>query len=159
VMARLGGLAAVLAVLLAFAPVAPALIVGVGALGVAAGVALAIVRDVQRATERPTVAAAPEPPRATSPDELRWVARALDGGVRSELELDRSLRPILRTIARTRLAARGIDLDRDGERVAALLDPDLAELVGRDRDLTVNRLAPGWRPEQVRQAIDRLETL
>jgi hypothetical protein len=103
----------------------------------------------------------PTAPRGVAgpPQQLRDVAATLDRASRTAYELDRSLRPILRTVARHRLAARGVDLDRDAAVARVLLGEELAELVRADRPRAENRLAPGWPAERLRAVVDRLEAL
>jgi hypothetical protein len=69
------------------------------------------------------------------------------------------LAPLLRDIARDRLATAGIDLDRDPGVAAEALGPDTWELVRPDRPRPSDRHGPGASPAAIRAAVTRLEEI
>jgi hypothetical protein len=84
---------------------------------------------------------APEPANPTLPQWRRARAddryeSAVERGLRVPHILDRSLRPMLREIAESRLRRRGIDLHAQPDASIALLGPDLAEALGVTRPPT-----------------------
>jgi hypothetical protein len=66
---------------------------------------------------------------------------------------------MLRSLAAGLLLRRGIDIERSPERAAALLGPDVWELVRPDRPAPDDRTAPGVPIETVERALDDLERL
>jgi hypothetical protein len=83
-------------------------------------------------------------------DDTLRAARASEGGV------ERELRPLFGAIAATRLARRGVDVDRDAEEARAILGDELWELVrsGRSRS---NPFPGGVSIAGLRGLIERLE--
>jgi hypothetical protein len=69
------------------------------------------------------------------------------------------LSPLLREIARDRLATAGIDLDRDPEAAAETLGPETWELVRPDRPPPPDRHGPGASLSGIRAAVTRLEEI
>ena len=67
------------------------------------------------------------------------------------------LRPILREIASARLAARGIDLDRDSDGARAVLGERLSELVRADRERPADAFAPGISLAELEEHVATLE--
>lgn len=122
---------------------------------VAAGAAVAVVllprvpRTPRRRAPRPV-----EPPR---PKGLRAMERQVGLAGGSAGDLHERLCPLLRDIARDRLATAGIDLDRDPETAAAALGPVTWELVRADRPPPSDRHGPGASLADIRSAVARLE--
>jgi hypothetical protein len=81
----------------------------------------------------------------------------LAGG--SAADLHERLCPLLRDIARDRLATAGIDLDRDPQVAAEALGPETWELVRPDRPPPADRHGPGASIAVVRTAVGRLEDI
>ena len=67
--------------------------------------------------------------------------------------------PLLRDIARDRLATAGIDLDRDPEAAALAVGPETWELVRGDRPPPDDRHSAGVALADVSAAVDRLEQI
>ncbi len=128
-----------------------------GAVLLAAGAVAAIVllppvpRAQRRRRARPVAAARP---RGLSAMERQvGLARGSAGDVHERLA------PLLRDIARDRLATAGIDLDRDPDVAAEALGPDTWELVRPDRPPPPDRHGPGAAPAAIRTAVARLEEI
>jgi hypothetical protein len=69
------------------------------------------------------------------------------------------LRPLLQPIATDLLLRRGVALDGDPARAAALVGPDAWELVRPDRPAPADRAARGIPLESAARAVDGLERL
>jgi hypothetical protein len=100
-------------------------------------------------------ALAREPEEPRRPPELQRLERELTMATSTAFDVHVRLRPVLREIAATRLAARGLRLDQ-GEDV---LGGELWELVRDDRPSPAQRNAPGIPPAALRRAVERLEAL
>lgn len=104
-----------------------------------------------------------QPPRLARDDELpvrlRQIAHELRESERSELAVDRSLRPLLVPIAATRLGRRGVDMALAPRRAQELLGDELWEIVRPDRPSAASRVGGGVASDDVRIAIERLEQL
>ena len=87
--------------------------------------------------------------------ELDRLGRELSLGTQSAFDFHVRLRPVLREIAETRLAARGRRLEEAEE----LLGPDAWALVRPDRPSPTDRHAPGADPAAVRRFVDALEKI
>ena len=128
-----------------------------GAVLLAAGAAAAIVllppvpRAQRRRRARPV--AAPRPRGLSAMERQVGLARGSAGDVHERLA------PLLRDIARDRLATAGIDLDRDPDVAAEALGPDTWELVRPDRPPPLDRHGPGTSPAAIRTAVARLEDI
>ena len=151
-------LAVVAAAAAAAAPAHAAVIASASLLGIATAVAADSVVALGRRARLTREAAARSDDRPV-PAQLRDVARALELSVISEFELDRSLRPILRPVARARLERSGVDLDRDEAKARTLLGEDAWELVRPDRPRAGDRTRHGWPEARLRAVVDRLERL
>ena len=97
-----------------------------------------------------------EPPR---PKGLRAMERQVGMARGSAGDMHERLCPLLRDIARDRLATAGIDLDRDPERAAQAIGPEAWELVRGDRPPPDDRHAAGVALADVRAAVDRLDQI
>ena len=122
---------------------------------IAAGAALALsllppVPRVERRRRR-------KPEEAPRPKGLRAMERQVGLGCGSAGDLHERLCPLLRDIARDRLATAGIDLDRDPEVAARAIGPEAWELVRGDRPPPDDRHAAGVALADVRTAVARLE--
>jgi hypothetical protein len=98
-------------------------------------------------------------PAARRPAELGRLERAVALGVADAGHLHTGLRPRLRAIARTLLAARGVDLDAAPERARSLLGDELWSLVRPDRERPADSFGPGIPLERLTLAVEKLETL
>jgi hypothetical protein len=124
----------------------------------AAFVSLITTRDLAVRAElraRPVKRAPDSPPL----EQLRQVDKALAAAQTSEFALDRDLRPLFRPIAATRLARRGVDLDRDREEARTILGDELWELVRAERGRGSNRVAGGISVAGLQSLIERLERI
>jgi hypothetical protein len=102
----------------------------------------------------------PREPRVERLPELARVEREVALGVANAFDLHYRLRPRVRAVAATRLAARrGIDLDRQPEVAQRVLDPALWELLRPDRALPPDRFGPGLGREQLRAVMDGLDRI
>jgi len=100
---------------------------------------------------------APDPHR---PQGLVAIERLVFLAEAASFDLHYRLRPILREIAAQRLAdSRGLRLDGGGPQVERVLGEGLWELVRPDRPGPESRFDPGVRPQDLRRAIERLESL
>ena len=124
-------------------------------LAAGAVVAVALLPPVPRAERRRRRKPA-EPPR---PKGLRAMERQVGMAGGSAGDLHERLCPLLRDIARDRLATAGIDLDRDPEAAALAVGPETWELVRGDRPPPDDRHAAGAGLADVRAAVDRLEQI
>ena len=115
-------------------------------------------RSVHPLERRLALAAALEhdPVEDRRPRELERLERELVLATTSAFDLHARLRPTLREIAAMRLSARGQRLDEHGEQA---LGEELWELVRPDRLPPSDRHRPGIPPDELRRAIERLETL
>jgi hypothetical protein len=97
------------------------------------------------------------PPRR--PEELTRLERAVALAVAHVGDLHTRLRPRLRTIAATLLAARGVDLDRSAGQARSVLGEELWALVRSDREAPADPFAPGIGTERLAVAVETLESL
>jgi hypothetical protein len=123
----------------------------------AAGAAIAVallppVPRVDRRRER-----TPEEP--LRPKGLRAMERQVGMARGSAGDTHERLCPLLRDIARDRLATAGIDLDRDPEAAALAVGPETWELVRGDRPPPDDRHSAGVALADVGAAVDRLERI
>jgi hypothetical protein len=95
-------------------------------------------------------------PRAA---ELERLERAVDLGVARAEDFHLLLRPALRGIAAGLLAARGLDLDRDSERVRELLGEESWDLLRPGRERPSNPRRRGVEPALLRRLVEDLEQL
>jgi hypothetical protein len=99
-------------------------------------------------------------PNPQRPPDLVAIERLVILAVATAFDLHYRLRPILREIAAQRLAdSRGLRLDGGGPRIERSLGEGLWELVRRDRPGPESRFGPGVRPQDLRRAIERLESI
>ncbi len=84
--------------------------------------------------------------------QLREVDKTLTAALSSGVG-DRDLRSLLRPIAATRLARRGVDLDRHEVEARALLGDELWELVGTEASRPANAISKA----ELASVIERLE--
>jgi hypothetical protein len=130
--------------------VASAVLLATGAVA-----ALALLPPVPGAPRRRRPKREPAPrPRGLSAMERRvGLARG------SAADVHERLSPILRDIARDRLATAGIDIDRDPDIAAEALGPETWALVRPDRPPPAERRAPGATVAEIRTAVGRLEEI
>jgi hypothetical protein len=98
-------------------------------------------------------------PDALPLEQLRQVNETLTAACASEVGVDRDLRPLFRAIAATRLARRGVDVDRHPEEARTILGEELWELVRAERSRGSNRLAGGVSTAGLQSLIERLERI
>ena len=92
-------------------------------------------------------------------EQLRQVDKRLTAARASEVDVDRRLRPLFRGIAATRLARRGVAIDRHPEEARAILGDGLWELVRAGRPPGSNRVAGGLSTAVLQSLIERLERI
>jgi len=124
-------------------------------LAAGAAVAVVLLPRVPRTPRRP----APRSAETSRPKGLRAMERQVGLARGSAGDLHERLCPLLRDIARDRLATAGIDLDRDPEAAELAVGPDTWELVRGDRPTPDDRHAAGVALADVRAAVDRLEQI
>jgi hypothetical protein len=129
-----------------------------GALGAAVClVALAVhLPDDQRVFESGL-----RPPVRTDlwPAQLVRLERVVEWSGSSGLDAHSRLRPVLVEIANTRLARRGLRLERDVGEARRLLGPKAWDLVRPDRPPPEDRDAPGIALGDLEEILNRLEAL
>lgn len=122
-------------------------------LGAAAAAAYRPLPSRSRFEELQRVPRAREP----RPAELERLERGVDLGVARAEDFHVLLRPALRGIAVTLLAARGLDLDRDSERVRELLGEESWELLRPRRERPADLHERGVEPAHLRRLVEDLE--
>ena len=125
----------------------------VAALGAAALAAYGPLPDRSRFEELQRLPRVREP----RPVDLERLERAVDLGVSRAEDFHVLLRPALRGIAATLLSARGLDLDRDSERVRELLGEESWDLLRPGRERPSNPFARGVPPARLRRLVEDLE--
>jgi hypothetical protein len=90
---------------------------------------------------------------------LERIERELEMATQSAFDTHYRLRPLLRELAATRLARRGVDLDAPGGRAEELLGPDAWSFVRPDLVRPTEHHAAGVRLATVERAVDALERL
>jgi hypothetical protein len=93
------------------------------------------------------------------PAQLVRLERIVEWSGSSALDAHTRLRPLLVEIAETRLARRGLRLDRDAADARRLLGPEAWELVRPDRRTPPGRDSPGIAPGDLEEILDALEAL
>jgi hypothetical protein len=126
------------------------------ALTLAAAVAAAAVLELRPARRRQPPL---RPPGDEMPPRLRQIVDDLRESERSELGVDRALRPLLVPIAAARLGRRGVDMTLAPGRAQELLGDVLWDIVRPDRPAAAYRVGRGLAAEDLRTAIERLEQL
>ena len=157
---------------IAFLALAAAVLVALGLL--AADVAILVVGAAVVAALGATAVAAYRPlpsrsrfeelqrlPRAREPRpaELERLERGVDLGLARAEDFHVLLRPALRGIAATLLAARGLDLDRDSKRVRELLGEESWDLLRPERERPSDPFERGVEPAHLRRLVEDLERL
>jgi hypothetical protein len=100
-----------------------------------------------------------KPERPLRPKGLRAMERQVGMARGSAGDTHERLCPLLRDIARDRLATAGIDLDRDPEAAALAVGPETWELVRGDRPPPDDRHSAGVALADVSAAVERLEQI
>jgi hypothetical protein len=127
-------------------------------IALAAFVSLITTRELAAKAElrrRPARRLADAPPL----EQLRQVDKTLTAARASEFGVDRDLRPLFRGIAATRLARRGVDVDRHPEEARAILGEELWDLVRAEYPGSSNRVAGGVSTAELQSLIERLERI
>jgi hypothetical protein len=145
------------------AAVALGLVLGHGA-AVAFALALAVVAALAVATALELRPAQPRrPPRRARdvemPLRLRQIVDVVHESQRSELAVDRSLRPLLEPIVVARLGRHGVDMTLAPRRAQEMLGDVLWQIVRPDRPPATYRVGRGLAEDDLRAAIQRLERL
>jgi hypothetical protein len=96
---------------------------------------------------------------AARPETVDDLARVVRLSSRSAGDVHHRLRPILREVAVVRLQVRGVDLDAEPAKAAALLGDDLVALVRADRPAPADYFAPGMPLGRLDEHLRRLEAL
>jgi hypothetical protein len=133
-----------------------------GTVAVASALALAATLAAATALELRPAQRHQLPPRTRDdemPLRLRQIADTLRESERSELGVDRSLRPLLVPIVAARLGRRGVDMALAPRRAQELLGDVLWEIVRPDRPSAAYRVGRGLAADDLRTAIERLERL
>jgi hypothetical protein len=140
-------------------PAIEAFVLFIGALGLVY-LSRATFRTFRAATKSPIEAliARPRPKQERLPELVR-MERELEMATQSAFDTHYRLRPLLRELAETRLARRGIELDRPGSRAKELLGPELWEIVRPDLERPAEHHDPGVRLATVDRAVAALEHL
>jgi hypothetical protein len=129
----------------------------IGVLVLAAIVMLGVVQSLKRWPGLPRAhARRPAPP--TAPAELQRL-EALAGGLLTEGDVDRDLRPLLHDIAAARLELAGVRLESEPERARELLGDRLWLLLQRQRQPSEDRFATVLSRRELEDLIDTLERL
>jgi hypothetical protein len=92
-------------------------------------------------------------------EQLRQVDKTLTAARASEFGVDRDFGPLFRAIAATRLARRGVDVDRHPEEARRILGDELWELVRAERPRGSNLVAGGVSRAGLQSLIERLERI
>lgn len=125
-----------------------------------AGVLVAL--GVRATTRWPSATSSPLRRRRSAaapvPAELER-SEVLVGLAKNAGDLHLRVRPVLREIAGTRLAARGVALDGHDGRAQALLGDELWELVRPRRPRPAHSYDPGIEQAELARLVDRLESL
>lgn len=94
------------------------------------------------------------------PDELERLERQVALSVQNAFDFHARLRPAFRAAAGAALWRRhGVDLETQPKRAAALLPPDLWDVVRPDREPPEDRLAPGLSLERIDQLVTEIERM
>jgi hypothetical protein len=101
----------------------------------------------------------PHPSGRSPPSQLLRIERIVERSRASRVATHTQLRPLVLEIAETRLARRGLRLDRDGDEARRLLGPQAWELVRPDRPEPPADRAVGIAPRDLEAVLDRLEAL
>jgi hypothetical protein len=126
------------------------------ALAVAVG---AIVGATPRRSSTFDAAFAPARRGRARPASLASMEREVALAAGTAFDVHYRLRPTVRSIARGLLLRKGIDLDRTPERAAALVGPDVWDMIRPDRAAPDDRSAPGLTVASMERAVDALERL
>jgi hypothetical protein len=132
------------------------------ALFVVVGVLATVISVAALAARLPAAKRPPVPraraPRAPVPSQLLRIERIVERSGESGVAAHTLLRPVLSEIAETRLARRGVQLNRDHDEARRLLEPEAWDLVRPDRPPPDDR-APGLAPRELEAVLDSLEAL
>jgi len=98
-------------------------------------------------------------PRGERVRALEELEHAVDFSLGTAFDVHYRLRPHVRRIAADRLGLRGVSLDRQPRRAAALLGPDAWDLARADRPEPDDRNARGLDLPQLRRVVEALDAL
>jgi hypothetical protein len=134
------------------------LVVGVAAVSALGALALTAHRPLPSRSRFEELQRVP-PAREPRPVELERLERAVDLGVASADDFHVRLRPALRGIAATLLAARGLDLDRDSKRVRELVGEESWDLLRPERERPSDSFERGVEVARLNRLVEDLERL
>jgi hypothetical protein len=140
------------------APDVAILVVGAAVIAVLGATAAAAQRPLPSRSRFEELQRVP-PAREPRPAELERLERAVDLGVARAEDFHMLLRPALRGIAATLLAARGLDLQRDAERVRELLGEESWDLLRPERERPTDPFERGVEPARLHRLVEDLERL
>jgi hypothetical protein len=128
-------------------------LIAIAAVGAAICVALVPVGVSRRPRRAP-------PREPSAPGQLVELERLVGSASASALQLHAYLRPLLAEVAATRLAARGVTLERMADEAGVpLLGDRLWELVRPGRPFPEDRRGPGLSTDELASMLDTLERL
>jgi hypothetical protein len=93
------------------------------------------------------------------PEDLARLEGQVSLASASAFDLHFRLRPLLRELAASRLARRGIDLDAEPGAAQSLLGEEAWELVRADRPEPTDRRAPGFPPARLDAVVTAIERI
>lgn len=135
-------------------------LVALGAIGLGALTGAALAGRAVRDVAGPRLAwgwwRRPRPERIRALEELE---HAVDFSLGTAFDVHYRLRPHARRVAAHRLAARGVSLDRQPGRAAALLGAEAWELLRPDRPEPEDRSARGLDLDRIRRLVEGLDAL
>jgi hypothetical protein len=134
------------------------LVVGVAAVCALGALALTAHRPLPSPSRFESLQRVP-PAREPRPAELERLERAVDLGVASAEDFHVRLRPVLRGIAATLLAAHGLDLDRDSKRVRELVGEESWDLLWPERERPSDPFERGVELTRLNRLVEDLERL
>jgi hypothetical protein len=134
------------------------LVVGAAVAAALAGLAVAAHRRLPSRSRFDELRRVP-PAREPRPAELERLERAVDLGIASAEDFHVRLRPALRGIAASLLAARGLDLDGDSEHVRELVGEESWDLLRPERERPSDPREPGVEPAALSRLVEDLERL
>lgn len=128
------------------------------------GLALAVLLRATATAESPLLGPSPlelalreRPAPQEQIPELERVVRTISMATQTIFDVHYRLRPLLRDVARHRLARRGVDLDAPGGAAESLLGPDAWSLVRPDLPRPRHHFERGIELEALTRAVDALE--
>ncbi|HET9242437.1 MAG TPA: hypothetical protein VFN99_03275 [Gaiella sp.] len=132
----------------------------VAAMALAAGAVLrALLRLVPRGASEFDAAFAQIERARARPASLARMERVVGLASGTAFDVHYRLRPTMRPLAASLLAARGVDLERSPQAAEALVGPDAWDVIRPNRAPPENRGAPGLPLASIERAVDALENV